>query len=712
MTTKRFLLQCLAVSIGLLIGTNHSHAQWQERLDSLNAVARDTMSDRTSVGHLYQIAATYYRLKQDTAVDIMYKVRDLSNKLENKAYQTRAMYFLGSIHGNQGNFDSAVYYLSDAREVIKTLNDTLRLIKHSNRLGLWLYAAKRYDESIALYHETLALADDKTDLDLIARAHLGLAQSWFAKGDYHTTLDYLLKAIKDEDTGKLTLYTRSTVYEFLTTLTSDLKQYDEALKYNKISYQLFEERQYPPGMIAESLKAGLIYFNRDQWDELEVEMDNALKLSNEHNIDKYLTGIYSLIGKKMQKDGNTAEAIRYFEMQKKEAEVGEIDLEKVNAYCNLGSIYIDVERYDEARYYSDIARDMLIEMIEEESDRTAMRLMLYITGHLSHLDSVANDEIGSLKHYREYIKYKEQLFDLEKSDAIAALRTSHESEKQDKDIELLAAKNKVQMAQHRKEQDLMVASIIGAVLLVVLLVLIYKRYTLKNKAFNTIKTQKTDIEERHSINEKLIDEIHHRVKNNLQIMLSMLNAQGYLLKNDDRAKSIIKESQNRIRSLALIHNNLHQSGRYLIVGAKHYIEDLATQVKESFGQKAQNIELVTDIEDTEISMNFAVPLGLIINELSTNAIKHAFQEQPTEPTLTVKFAKTGTGTYELTLSDNGIGFPPDFDMTSSSNFGLHIVNGLTQQLQGEMTVSSDCGICFNFTLKDQVIREKKELAYA
>ncbi|MEO1054242.1 MAG: histidine kinase dimerization/phosphoacceptor domain -containing protein [Bacteroidota bacterium] len=616
-------------------------------------------------------------------------------------------FLISDIFGKQKEYDSAARYALQAYETLKETGNTQDIPRFGYRLSLWMYATKQYDQSLEFAYDALSYTNEKTNQDIRANLNLGIAKVAIKQGDQLKAMDFLIKAMEKEDSKEVKPLTRAKCYEYLTNIHMDLEHYEKALEYSKKARNAYKQLNHAEGQQVELIKTGMIYDMLDIHHSAEASYKKALQIAFESGQKHLLIYIHSRLGYHYQKTRELDKAISAF---KNEIDVAFNDGDTTTiaaAHCSLGGAYIINEQLDLADSILCAAKTLLLYSQTKKQNKAEFELMSNIALSLSNIDSLQGNHKTSLAHYKESVAYKDSLKQVQKIASIEKLRVGYESERQDKDIELLAAKNKVQMAQHRKEQDLMVASIIGAILLIFLLILIYKQYMLKNKAFNTIKEQKTDIEIRHSINEKLINEIHHRVKNNLQIMLSMLNTQGYLLKNDDRAKSIIKESQNRIRSLALIHNNLHQSGRYLIVSAKQYIEDLVIRVKENFGQKAQHIELITDVEDTEISMNFAVPLGLIINELSTNALKHAFRDQSTEPTLTVKFAKTGTGLYELTLCDNGIGLPPGFDMTCSNNFGLHIVNGLTQQLQGEMTASSDYGTCFNFTLKDEVIKEKK-----
>ncbi|EMI63286.1 MASE1 domain-containing protein [Leptospira noguchii] len=194
-----------------------------------------------------------------------------------------------------------------------------------------------------------------------------------------------------------------------------------------------------------------------------------------------------------------------------------------------------------------------------------------------------------------------------------------------------------------------------------------------------------------SLNEKevMLKEIHHRVKNNLQVISSLLSMQSDYVQ-DKQSLSVFIESQNRLRTMSMIHEELYQSENLGKIQYSVYIEKLLNQLFQVYG-KSDSVALVTLLESLDITVNRAIPIGLIINELVSNSLKYAFPESrsiPNKPELRVSFSKSGEN-LEMRIEDNGIGMPFGFDLKDSNSLGLKLVNILVRQLGGKIDFSSD-----------------------
>ena len=189
----------------------------------------------------------------------------------------------------------------------------------------------------------------------------------------------------------------------------------------------------------------------------------------------------------------------------------------------------------------------------------------------------------------------------------------------------------------------------------------------------------------------LMKEIHHRVKNNLMIISSLLNLQSRYIK-DDATREIFKESQTRAQSMALIHERLYRSGDLKSIDFPDYIRSLARDIFNTYNTRSGRIQLQMDVQDVMVDVNSAVPLGLIINELVTNSLKYAFSDDQ-EGIIRIEFHEEGDN-YLLEVGDNGIGIPDDFDILKSDSLGMLLVNSLTSQIQGELELKRDQGTTF------------------
>ena len=198
---------------------------------------------------------------------------------------------------------------------------------------------------------------------------------------------------------------------------------------------------------------------------------------------------------------------------------------------------------------------------------------------------------------------------------------------------------------------------------------------------------KSSLEEK----EVLLREIHHRVKNNMQIISSLLNLQSRHL-NDEKTVNVLKESRNRVRSMAMVHEELYRSHDLSKIDFADYIQRLLSGLFSSYGVDYDFIKSEINVEDILLTIDIAVPCGLVINELISNSLKHAFV-QGQKGKISLKF-HSDCEKYILTVADDGIGIPENIDLENTKTLGLQLVNTLVKQLSGNITIYKDTGTLF------------------
>jgi len=208
-----------------------------------------------------------------------------------------------------------------------------------------------------------------------------------------------------------------------------------------------------------------------------------------------------------------------------------------------------------------------------------------------------------------------------------------------------------------------------------------------------IKKAQRELEKALEEKELLLKEIHHRVKNNLMIISSLLSLQARYLK-DKEAFEIFKESENRAKSMALIHERLYRSSNLKEIDMMDYLKTLARGIFTSYSPPG--VKLNFDIDKIKMDIEQAIPVGLIVNELITNSFKHAFPENG-EGEVNLKL-KSLDGKIFLEVSDNGIGFPEDLDWQNTESLGLQLVKSLADQINAEVRMISDNGTTFRLTI--------------
>jgi len=198
--------------------------------------------------------------------------------------------------------------------------------------------------------------------------------------------------------------------------------------------------------------------------------------------------------------------------------------------------------------------------------------------------------------------------------------------------------------------------------------------------------------------EIMLKEVHHRVKNNLQLIVSLLNLQKNCL-NDKAALEAFQSTLTRIKSMAIVHEKLYKSETLADIDFHNYVKTLTGNLIAAYRYKKQDVSIFVDIKDVFLNINTAIPCGLIINELVSNSLKHAFvNRQIGSISISLMFKETNL--FILSVKDNGIGLPQNYDMSNPSNLGLQIVHTLVDQLHGSYEIQREQGTNFVITFQE------------
>ena len=196
----------------------------------------------------------------------------------------------------------------------------------------------------------------------------------------------------------------------------------------------------------------------------------------------------------------------------------------------------------------------------------------------------------------------------------------------------------------------------------------------------------------------LLKEVHHRVKNNLQVISSLLNLQSAYI-TDPAALQVFTESRNRVRSMALIHEKLYKSGNLSHIDFEEYIGAVSGDLLATFAGSGRAVQITLDVERVMLPVDSAVPCGLIVNELVTNCFKYAFK--PGERgEIRIRMKRLNETDLQLTVSDNGIGFPGDLDFRNTESLGMQLVTTLSEQLKGTVVLKNEGGTTFEISFPE------------
>ena len=223
---------------------------------------------------------------------------------------------------------------------------------------------------------------------------------------------------------------------------------------------------------------------------------------------------------------------------------------------------------------------------------------------------------------------------------------------------------------------------------------------LAGTAGQVIQTSEVQEKIARSLKEKetLLQEIHHRVKNNMQVITSLLALQSSQI-DDEKICALFNECENRVRAMALIHEKLYHSDDLAHVNFKEYLNEFVQELFQSYSELDWNISYRINAENISLSLDKAIPCGLLANELISNAMKHAFPGEKSG-TFTIDLKKNSDGSYTLAVADNGIGLPENLEERKKKSLGLQLVDALVRQIRGELSITSHGGTIISVTFPE------------
>ncbi|WP_426670381.1 tetratricopeptide repeat-containing sensor histidine kinase [Mucilaginibacter sp. McL0603] len=407
-------------------------------------------------------------------------------------------------------------------------------------------------------------------------------------------------------------------------------------------------------------------------------------------------------------------------------------------------IYIQLENYKQAQPYCDKLLEIVKRPNLDDLDRTNIYVMLiryykaskqyplalsYLIKNksltqkigdpvrISHnynswfgLDTAQHNYKSAVYNLLKSQKINDSLFNETKSKQIAQLQVQYETQKKtsdlkikDQDIRLLRQKNQIQKGNLQRDDVIKNVTIVGIVLLFIIVGLFYRQFRLKQQN-NMVITQKNHIlEQLLAQKEWLLKEVHHRVKNNLHTIISLLEYQAAYLEND--ALKAIEISQHRIYAMSLIHQKLYLTDDVKTVNMPVYISELVSYMSDSFGID-QQIHFSLDIQSLKLGISQAMPLGLIINEAVTNSIKYAFS--PNAPGLITIQMYQVADEITVIITDNGKGIQPGTRDDKIGSLGMKLMKGLSQDINAEINFQNDGGTKIVVVFKKDTLYEHNE----
>lgn len=626
-------MQKIFLSICLCLFGEASIAQ-NPTLDSLERLLQTASGDAQRLQWLEQMTDLALRTDFKAALGYAKRGLQLAEAAGDNTWQPKFCEMRGHVHANLLELDSAMLFFERAMTGYAAIGDQKGQATTSFKQA-WVHK-KRNELSQAAEADlkALRLMENLGDQEGIAEGLAQVAEDLYLQERPEEGLQYALQSIQIAEKNGLQ---QQWVYSMSTAgfIQFKLRQPEQALRY-------FDQAL---------ARAKTLNFASIELARLLNDRGNALK-----HLQRY------------------PEALENYRECLKIAEKHQIDMAKSATSANLGEVYLRMGRYADALPYLLKA----IDLMERNGD------FYNLEENYRHI-SKTYEHLGNFQSALFFERKSRQVNDSTlnaRSDAkMSELRTQYETERKEATIAAQAS----QLSQQRTLQWLS----FGIAVLLALLAFNFWRNAIARKKANALLAAKN------AENELLLKEIHHRVKNNLEVVSSLLALQSAQI-DDPHVKDAMQEGQNRVQSIGIVHQKLYQRDNLAAIEMKDYFLNLSENVLDTFGaEDCVRIELA--MQELELDVDTAVPLGLIVNELLSNALKYAFPSGQ-QGAIKIKLEKTGAAILRLEVADNGIG---KSGMTRGTGFGAQLVSLLTRQLDGAMReeIRQGTTVSFEFKLK-------------
>jgi two-component system, sensor histidine kinase PdtaS len=671
----------LSFFILLLLFQHITLAQKKDKAlaDSLIAALNNAKEDTVRVNLYAALMYAHVYYKPEVGLTYQQAALELAQKINFKPGIARVKDNAGRLYWRLGNFKDALTLHFEALDLyIQTGN------KHREgfvlvEIGQDYLDGSNYPAAKPYLLKAIKLSEETDDRQVIKFAYNILGYLYSKQGDITAGTNAMYAYLKiAEKTGDKSAI--ASAAQVLALNARNLGNGAEALKYYKLGLQAAIEGGDRVAQAYSHFSMGGFFTEAGNFSAAEDSYATSLKMANEVNDVRLLADVHFAMGDFNMAANKYAEALNHYliAVAKFKSIANKQDI--ANVYVKMGMVYVYLKKYDLSK--QSLKNALLI----NESSNSQMPLVDYYNG-IELLDSATGNWKDAYLHHKNFIALRDSSFNKETLKKLVASQMQYESDKKEAVVKAEQEKKDLLVREEIKRQRNIRNAAFGV--LAAVLVFSIVAYRQRNKLAREKKRSDRLLQDK----ELLLREIHHRVKNNLEVVSSLLALQSAQI-DDPNTKDAMLEGQNRVQSIGIVHQKLYQGTNLGAIEMKDYFINLSESILDSFGAD-KRVTIECAMENLDVDIDTAVPLGLIVNELLTNTLKYAFPDGQ-QGKVKIKLLKQKDGVLQLEVSDNGVG---KSGITHGTGFGSQLVSLLTQQLSGTMREEMDNGTKIYFEFK-------------
>jgi two-component system, sensor histidine kinase PdtaS len=580
------------------------------------------------------------------------------------------------------NLDSALLFLAEAENLLpKRGYDTLHF-EYDYTLGTVLRYRGDYSSAKEALQRCLDFSSTTAAKDDDGRSNYALSIVFLENREFERAIEHVQQAreiyrdlkVTERELGALNVWA---------TILKDITRHDEAEKIYLEAYAIADRENILYQLEPISNNLASMYHDQERYEEALPYYERALAINREVGDPHGVSTLEGNIGNLLLHAGNYKKAEEYLSrsIAQKEEQGSSEDLVGLRGLLGSTLLYLG-EREKGMAMLEDSYEEAQAKDYRKESN-TVLNTLIRSTYNVGMYEEAA-------KYQRIKLKQQRTEFDELLASRVNELNAQYQKEEQDQQIELLSTQNELQEARLSRQRLLLFGG--GAILLLILgLLLVISRF------YQKVKNQHGVITKALHEKEILLKEIHHRVKNNLQIVSSLLNLQARKIK-DQKASEVLREGRSRVQSMSLIHQSLYRRDNLTGVNLSDYLERLCQSVLETYQTGNSVIHWQTDVEPIMLDVDSVVPLGLIVNELLTNTLKYAFPDGR-DGRIWIH-AREQTDGLELIVRDDGIGMQQLDQQDRSQSFGYQLIEAFQRKLKADLDIKSTDGTSVRLLIRN------------
>lgn len=542
------------------------------------------------------------------------------------------------------------------------------------------YKAYNLDSALIYCDQYASITQHMNDQELLAKSNYNYASVYSIAGNFELMSTYAYTALEQFKSIK-NAKGQVDILLILARMFASKQEFDKAYEAYNEALEIAGKSKNVDAMIMINIGISNAYFLEQELEQSEDYLLKCIELVETHPLEdsaKYLAKIYTNLGNVNSAKTNDLDAIAYYKKShnyywKSNDKFG-ISL----TAFNIGDVYNYNNMYDSALKYFKITEQMGNDLHNYEE-------LFYANLGFTELYERKGEFDKAFQFQKSKHAYADSLKIQKYNKSVVELEKKYNAEK--KASELIAKEKEIAISEREKQdkQNIIILLSIGGGVLFVLSIGLLVLYRRVSHASELIKKQSQSIDKTLKQKEILLQEVHHRVKNNLQLIASLLNLQLMSIENES-ARRAIEESKSRVQAIALMHKGLYQDDNYNSVHLKSYVNELIDNQKTLSNSSELKLDFKVKIDPIDLDIDKSVPVGLILSELISNSLKHAFKGLH-QGIISISIIEQD-GTIILDYSDNGIGLPEDFNIEHQESLGFTLISALTDQLNGTMTFES------------------------